>query len=44
MRSKPVVFVGTAMGANQPIAVDGGRTVKTLWGLIAAQARRLESL
>lgn len=35
--AKPVVFVGTAQGANQPIAVGGGRTVRTLWGLIAAQ-------
>jgi len=35
LRSKPVVFVGTAMGANQPIAIDGARTVRTLWGLIA---------
>jgi predicted AAA+ superfamily ATPase len=33
----PVVFVGTALGANQPIAVDGARTVKTLWGLIAVK-------
>jgi predicted AAA+ superfamily ATPase len=35
IRSKPVVFVGTAAGANQPIAVEGARTVKSLWGLIA---------
>lgn len=33
----PVVFVGTALGANQPIAVDGARTVKTLWGLVAVK-------
>src|SRR5262249_22814738 len=37
MRSKPVAFVGTAAGANQPLAVEGGRTVKSLWGLIAAK-------
>jgi predicted AAA+ superfamily ATPase len=37
MRSKPVVFVGTAAGANQPIAIDGTRTVKSLWGLIAVK-------
>lgn len=36
MRSKPVVFVGTAAGANQPIVVNGGsRSVKSLWGKIA---------
>jgi len=35
MHSKPVVFVGTAAGANQPIAIEGARTVKSLWGLIA---------
>ena len=35
VRSKPVTFVGTALGANQPIAIDGGRAVKSLWGLIA---------
>jgi predicted AAA+ superfamily ATPase len=33
----PVVFVGTAFGANQPIAVEGARTVKTLWGLMAVK-------
>jgi hypothetical protein len=33
----PVVFVGTALGANQPIGVEGARTVKTLWGLIAVK-------
>jgi hypothetical protein len=32
-----VVFVGTSAGANQPIAVDGGRTVKSLWGLLAVK-------
>ena len=37
MRSKPVVFVGTAAGANQPIAIEGARTVKSLWGLIAVK-------
>lgn len=37
VRSKPVVFVGTAAGANQPIAVEGARTVKSLWGLIAVK-------
>jgi predicted AAA+ superfamily ATPase len=37
MRSKPVVFVGTAVGANQPIAIEGARTVKSLWGLIAVK-------
>jgi predicted AAA+ superfamily ATPase len=37
MRSKPVVFVGTAEGANQPIAIDGTHTVKSLWGLIAVK-------
>src|SRR5215472_16270207 len=37
MRSKPVVFVGTASGANQPFAIEGGRTVKNLWGLIAVK-------
>jgi hypothetical protein len=36
-RSKPVAFVGTAAGANQPIAVEGARTVKSLWGLIAVK-------
>jgi predicted AAA+ superfamily ATPase len=36
IRSKPVVFVGTAAGANQPIVVNGGaRSVKSLWGKIA---------
>jgi predicted AAA+ superfamily ATPase len=35
--SNPVVFVGTAAGANQPIVVDGTRTVKSLWGLIAVK-------
>jgi len=37
VRSKPVVFVGTAAGANQPIAIEGARTVKSLWGLIAVK-------
>ncbi|MFM9863449.1 MAG: DUF499 domain-containing protein [Micropepsaceae bacterium] len=37
VRSKPVVFVGTAAGANQPINVEGARTVKSLWGLIAVK-------
>jgi predicted AAA+ superfamily ATPase len=37
MRSKPVAFVGTALGANQPIAIEGARTVKSLWGLIAVK-------
>jgi predicted AAA+ superfamily ATPase len=37
LRSKPVVFVGTAAGANQPIAVEGARTVRSLWGLIAVK-------
>ena len=37
MRSKPVVFVGTAAGANQPFTVEGARTVKSLWGLIAVK-------
>ncbi|WP_407194615.1 DUF499 domain-containing protein [Bradyrhizobium sp. STM 3566] len=37
MRSKPVVFVGTAAGANQPFIVEGARTVKCLWGLIAVK-------
>jgi predicted AAA+ superfamily ATPase len=37
MRSKPVAFVGTAAGANQPIAIEGARTVKSLWGLIAVK-------
>jgi predicted AAA+ superfamily ATPase len=35
--SSPVVFVGTAAGANQPIAIEGARTVKSLWGLIAVK-------
>lgn len=35
VRSKPVVFVGTAAGVNQAFAVDGVKTVRTLWGLIA---------
>src|SRR5215469_8517959 len=35
--SSPVVFVGTAAGANQPIAIEGARTVKNLWGLIAVK-------
>jgi predicted AAA+ superfamily ATPase len=37
MRSKPIAFVGTAAGANQPIAIEGARTVKSLWGLIAVK-------
>src|SRR5262249_56723893 len=37
MHSKPVAFVGTALGANQPIAIEGARTVKSLWGLIAVK-------
>ncbi len=37
LRSPPVAFVGTAFGANQPIAVEGARTVKTLWGMIAVK-------
>jgi predicted AAA+ superfamily ATPase len=37
IRSKPVVFVGTALGANQPITMEGARTVKSLWGLIAVK-------
>lgn len=37
MRSKPVVFVGTASGANQLIEADGKKTVKSLWGLIAVK-------
>ena len=37
MRSKPVVFVGTAAGANQPFTIEGARTVKSLWGLIAVK-------
>lgn len=35
--SNPVVFVGTASGANQPIPIEGARTVKSLWGLIAVK-------
>lgn len=35
--SSPVVFVGTASGANQPIPIEGARTVKSLWGLIAVK-------
>src|SRR5262245_29172061 len=35
--SSPVVFVGTAAGANQPITIEGARTVKSLWGLIAVK-------
>src|SRR5262249_329162 len=35
--SSPVVFVGTAAGANQPITIEGARTVKSLWGLIAVR-------
>jgi hypothetical protein len=31
MLSKPVVFVGTAAGANQPIVIEGARAVKSLW-------------
>jgi predicted AAA+ superfamily ATPase len=37
VKSKPVVFVGSALGANQPIAIEGARTVKSLWGLIAVK-------
>jgi hypothetical protein len=37
IKSKPVVFVGSAAGANQPIAIEGARTVKSLWGLIAVK-------
>ena len=37
MRSNPVVFVGTAAGANQPITIEGARTVRSLWGLIAVR-------
>jgi Protein of unknown function (DUF499) len=37
MRSKPVAFVGTAAGANQPITIEGARAVKSLWGLIAVK-------
>lgn len=38
MRGRPpVVFVGTAEGANQPITVENGRTVRSLWGLIAVK-------
>jgi hypothetical protein len=37
MHSKPVVFVGTALGANQPIAIEGARTVRSLWGLLAVK-------
>lgn len=37
MKSKPVVFVGTASGANQPFRVDGNKTVKSLWGLLAVK-------
>jgi predicted AAA+ superfamily ATPase len=35
--SSPVVFVGTAAGANQPITIEGARTVRSLWGLIAVK-------
>jgi predicted AAA+ superfamily ATPase len=31
VRSKPVVFVGTAAGANQPIAIEATRTIRSLW-------------
>jgi predicted AAA+ superfamily ATPase len=37
IRSEPVVFVGTAAGANQPFKIEGARTVKSLWGLIAVK-------
>jgi DNA invertase Pin-like site-specific DNA recombinase len=37
MRSRPVAFVGTAAGANQPFPVNGARTVRSLWGLIAVK-------
>jgi hypothetical protein len=37
IKSKPVVFVGTAAGANQPFRVEGNKTVKSLWGLIAVK-------
>lgn len=36
-RSSPVVFVGTSAGANQPIIIEGARTVRSLWGLIAVK-------
>jgi hypothetical protein len=34
-RSSSASCAAAAAGANQPIAIDGGRTVKSLWGLIA---------
>jgi predicted AAA+ superfamily ATPase len=37
IKTKPVVFVGSALVANQPIAIEGARTVKSLWGLIAVK-------
>lgn len=33
--SAPVVFVGTHKGPNVPMFVEGGRTIKTLWGYLA---------
>lgn len=33
--SGPVVFVGTHKGPNVPMLVEGGRTIKTLWGYLA---------
>jgi hypothetical protein len=42
MRSKPVVFVGTAAGANQPFTVEDAHCQKSL-GSDRGQARWLES-
>jgi hypothetical protein len=35
-QAAPSVCVST-QGANQPIAIEGARTVKSLWGLIAVK-------
>lgn len=37
LKTKPIVFVGTASGANQPMLVEGKRKAHTLWGMIAVK-------
>lgn len=37
LKTKPIVFVGTSIGPNQPMLSEGGRTAHTLWGMLAVK-------
>lgn len=35
LKTKPIVFVGTSIGPNQPMLSNSDRTAHTLWGMLA---------